>query len=112
MEAKISKVQGWILERLEWVEKMPHSYLKEHLTKELKAAKDAHTEAIQQRIDTARADAAEARESLCDALDGRASEIEEFAADASQSLGGYALASTLGFGIAIEALNKQFDDAA
>ena len=83
MEAKISKVQGWILERLEWVEKMPHSYLQEHLTKELKAAKEAHTEAIQQRIDTARADAAEARESLCDALDGRASEIEDFAADAS-----------------------------
>jgi hypothetical protein len=82
MEAKISKVQGWILERLEWAEKMPHSYLKEHLTKELKAAKEAHTEAIQQRIDTARADAAEARESLCDALDGRASEIEEFAANA------------------------------
>lgn len=61
MEAKISKVQGWILERLDWVEKMPHSYLKDHLTKELKAAKAAHTEAIQQRIDTARADAADAR---------------------------------------------------
>ena len=57
MEAKVEQVQGWILDRLEWVEKMPHSYLKEHLKKELKATKEMVTAQLQERINTANADA-------------------------------------------------------
>jgi hypothetical protein len=112
MEAKITKIQGWIIDRLEWVEKMDESYLKEHLTKELKAQKASITEQLEARIATARADAAQALDELWEGLQGLREDLAEYGADQSSGLGGYVLASRLALNIALDALNEQFDDAA
>ena len=111
MEAKIEQLQGWILERLEWVEKMPHSYLKEHLKKELKATKEMVTAQLQERIDTANADAQAALDLLWEGFQAAGSDLGLLAETELAGFEGNLLALRLAETNAIDLRLETFDAA-